>query len=623
MEDSTGSSGWVAGRSAMGQTQSYASRMNLAGMTPLNTLSSTHYCLASAGQEYLVYQPANGPFTVNVVGGAYAYEWFNPVTGNIAGTGTVGAVGGDQSFTPPFSGPAVLYLKASGATLPATLPIASPIGHWKLDDGNGLTVADASGNGLAGVLVNRPVWTSGRLGGGLSLNGTNDYVQIPNPGPLSPQKITLSLWVNPSSFANTNGSSMLANVGLRDASDGYYGLAIDTAGKPVALLNIGDGEGNAFRLKGSPLTVGQWSHLAMTYDNATLKLYIDGVAAGQVPINRVRTTSPAPLVFGRRGDAAHYFKGMLDDVQLYSQALSAADIAGLAGASAPQLPAAPSSSLPESGASSVSGLSSLAGVSSLAAVSPLAAAATPFAVAAAVTSYKASTDFSGVQGQRGWFYRDSAGRNMTYNSAGRYWQGAETNLGLWGSGGAPGNAADAVRRWVAPSAGTIQITGNAKDDSPSGGGGVTVSIWKGATVLWQQAIANGNTTGFNFNVTTTVTAGQAIDFVINRGADGNNNYDSTGFDPTITLTTGGTPPPPPSGGSATVTWNANTESDLAGYRVFYGTSSRNYPNSISVGKVTTATINGLTVGTTYYFAVKAVDTSGNLSGYSAEVTKRP
>src|SRR5205085_348892 len=185
-----------------------------------------------------------------------------------------------------------------------------------------------------------------------SLNGTNDYVQIPNPGPLSPQKLTLSLWVNPSSFANANGSSMLANVGPRDGSDGHYGLAIDTTGRPVAMLSIGDGEGNAFYLKGSALTVGQWSHLAMTYDNATLKLYVDGVDAGHVSINRVRTTSPAPLVIGRRGDAAHYFKGVLDDVQLYSQALSAADIATLVG-SAPLPPPSspPASSLPAAGVS--------------------------------------------------------------------------------------------------------------------------------------------------------------------------------------------------------------------------------------------------------------------------------
>jgi len=624
MEDLTDFPGWAAGRSTLGHTRSYASRMNLAGMTPLNALSSTTYCLASAGQEYLVYQPANGSFTVDITGGAYAYEWFNPVTGSVAGTGTVGAAGGDQSFTPPFSGPAVLYLKASGAPPSATPPVASPIGHWKLDDGNGATVADASGNGHKGTLMNKPVWTSGWLGGGLSLDGTNDYVHIPNSGTLSPQKLTISLWAKPSSFANANGNSPLASVGLDEWSDGYYGLAVDTAGKPVAMLNIGDGKENAFSLKGPALTVGQWSHLTMTYDNATLKLYVDGVAAGQASINRVRTTSPAPLVLGRRGDAAHYFKGVLDDVQLYSQVLSAGDITGLIG-SAPPPPSSSSPSSPETAvASMLAGAASpqAAGISPQAAgISPLAAAVSPLAaVAAAVTSYKASTDFRNVQGYRGWYYRDSQGRNMTYSSTYLRWQGAETYLRLWNTGGHPGNGADAVRRWVAPSSGTIQITGNAKDVDTGGGGGATVSIRKGSAVLYQKAIANGNTTGFTYNVTTTVTAGQAIDFVINRGADGNWNYDSTYFDPTITLTTSGsTAPPPTSGASATVTWNANTESDLAGYRVYYGTSSRNYPNSISVGKVASATVSGLTVGTVYYFAVRAVDAAGNLSGYSAEV----
>lgn len=621
LEDNTGFPGWVAGRSAMGHTHSYAARMNLADMTPLNSLSSTGYCLASAGQEYLVYQPGTGPFTVNIAGGAYAFEWFNPVTGTVAGTGTIGAAGGEQSFTPPVSGPAVLYLKASGATSPAPPPVASPVGHWKLDDGTGLIVADASGNGLAGALVNPPVWTSGRLGGGLSLNGTNDYVHIPNPGPLSPQQLTLSLWVNPSSVANAHGSSMLANVGLRDGSDGHYGLAIDTTGRPVAMVSIGDGEGNTFYLKGAALTVGQWSHLAMTYDNATLKLYVDGAGAGQVPINRVRTTSPAPLVVGRRGDGVQYFKGVLDDVQVYSQALSETDIAALVG-STPLPPSSTptASSLSMAGVSPLTGLSSLAGVSPLAAVTPLASDPSQTFSLAAVSTYKASTDFRNVQGYRGWWYHDSQGRNMTYNSSKGFWQGTETYLELWNSGGGPGNTLDAIRSWVAPSSGTIQITGNAKDLQSGGGGGVTVSIKKSGTVIWQQTIANGNTTGFNFNVNTSITAGQGINFVINRGGGGN-SWDATYFDPTITLTTGGTPPP--TGGSATVTWNANTESDLSGYRVFYGTSSRNYPNSISVGKVTSATISSLTKGTKYYFAVKAVDTSGNLSGYSAEVTKTP
>jgi hypothetical protein len=147
-------------------------------------------------------------------------------------------------------------------------------------------------------------------------------------------------------------------------------------------------------------------------------------------------------------------------------------------------------------------------------------------------TFNASNDFSGVQGPR-WFYLDSLGRQMTFNGAQNLWQGAEQYLLLKRDGGHPGNGADAVRRWVAPSAGTVRIFGIANDTDPGGGGGVTLFIRKGGTVLWQQAIANGTTTRIAFDVVTTVTTGTAIDFVINKGADGNNSFDSTSFNPTI------------------------------------------------------------------------------------------
>jgi len=71
--------------------------------------------------------------------------------------------------------------------------------------------------------------------------------------------------------------------------------------------------------------------------------------------------------------------------------------------------------------------------------------------------------------------------------------------------------------------------------------------------------------------------------------------------------------------SVTLEWDANTESDLAGYKVYYGTASRTYGTPITLGKVTTYTVTGLTPGTTYYFAVTAYNTAGLESGYSNEV----
>ena len=100
-------------RKALGHTRSYATRMNLASMVPRNELASTKYCLAKPGQEYLVYQPGTGEFSVNLAAGTYALEWFNPAAGAVASAGSVKAAGGNQNFTPPFSGPAVLYLKVA------------------------------------------------------------------------------------------------------------------------------------------------------------------------------------------------------------------------------------------------------------------------------------------------------------------------------------------------------------------------------------------------------------------------------------------------------------------------------------------------------------------------------
>ncbi|RMH35376.1 MAG: fibronectin type III domain-containing protein, partial [Nitrospirae bacterium] len=74
-------------------------------------------------------------------------------------------------------------------------------------------------------------------------------------------------------------------------------------------------------------------------------------------------------------------------------------------------------------------------------------------------------------------------------------------------------------------------------------------------------------------------------------------------------------------GSATLTWDPNTESDLAGYNVYQGTSSGIYGPPINVGNTTTYTVTGLQDGQQYFFAVTAYDTSGNESGPSNEVSK--
>jgi len=84
------------------------------------------------------------------------------------------------------------------------------------------------------------------------------------------------------------------------------------------------------------------------------------------------------------------------------------------------------------------------------------------------------------------------------------------------------------------------------------------------------------------------------------------------------------PAPSPATGSATLSWTLNSESDLAGYKIYLGTAPGlyTYPGSpIIVGVTGSYTLVGLPMGQTYYFAVSAFNSSGSESALSSEVSK--
>lgn len=78
-----------------------------------------------------------------------------------------------------------------------------------------------------------------------------------------------------------------------------------------------------------------------------------------------------------------------------------------------------------------------------------------------------------------------------------------------------------------------------------------------------------------------------------------------------------TPKPP---AKATITWDANSESDLAGYKIYYSQSPMFPDEPIRVGLITSYTIENLERGKTYYFSLTAFDTSGNESAKATMVT---
>ena len=69
----------------------------------------------------------------------------------------------------------------------------------------------------------------------------------------------------------------------------------------------------------------------------------------------------------------------------------------------------------------------------------------------------------------------------------------------------------------------------------------------------------------------------------------------------------------------TLIWHASTSTNVANYKIYYGTTAGRYTQSVAAGPLTQATITGLTPGTTYFLAATATDDAGLESGYSIEV----
>ncbi len=99
-------------RKALGHTRTCAQKVNLVTMLPKPALSSTRYCLANPGKQYLIYNPGPGKsFTAKIKPGRYTYEWFDTAKGKIKSTGVLKINSQPHKFTAPTTPDAVLYLE--------------------------------------------------------------------------------------------------------------------------------------------------------------------------------------------------------------------------------------------------------------------------------------------------------------------------------------------------------------------------------------------------------------------------------------------------------------------------------------------------------------------------------
>ena len=189
---------------------------------------------------------------------------------------------------------------------------------YSFDEGTGTTVADSSGNGNTGTISNA-TWTTGKYGSALSFNGTSARVNIANSTSLQLSSgMTLEAWVNPASVTNA-----WRDV-IYKGNDNYYLEGTSANGPPDGGGTFGGASADAFG--SGALPTNTWSHLAVTYDNTALRLYVNGILAGSQAKTGNIATSTNQLQIGGDSIYGQFFNGKIDDVRIYNSAISAAQI---------------------------------------------------------------------------------------------------------------------------------------------------------------------------------------------------------------------------------------------------------------------------------------------------------
>jgi hypothetical protein len=178
-----------------------------------------------------------------------------------------------------------------------------------------------------------PTWRAGRQGGALELDGVANWVKVSSSTSLGriASGLTLAAWVqrkdNPAAWSNV----VSRQAGTSGAE--HYGLAFD---KGLPALVIASGEAGSHKCNGSTVApTGTWLHLAATWDGATGRLYVNGAEVCTLPRMLTLRADTTPLVIGGNAndandDAQELFGGLLDDLVVYSRALTPAEVAALA-----------------------------------------------------------------------------------------------------------------------------------------------------------------------------------------------------------------------------------------------------------------------------------------------------
>ena len=206
------------------------------------------------------------------------------------------------------------------------------VGYWSFNEGAGNIAHDASGNGNDGNLIGQPSWTNGMNGTALHFNGTADYVEIPDSNTLNNENFTIEAWI----YLDQDVQRTQARIVSKQQADPIsYSLEIFGNGYGASsgnqlVFEIGTGSTYTELMSNTHLSNHTWYHVAATQNDTVSSIYINGTLDRSGNTATQTTSNLGTLTIGclkpYGSNPGFFFKGTIDEVRIYSKALTQPEI---------------------------------------------------------------------------------------------------------------------------------------------------------------------------------------------------------------------------------------------------------------------------------------------------------
>lgn len=369
---------------------------------------------------------------------------------------------------------------------------SNPMGYWRFGESSTSEpvrdeIANRHGQYVGGVTVGQP----GAIGDGNSsarFDATSGYVNVPNSSVFNlANNFSVEGWIKPNSVGDYRRIAAFEQIG--------NGWAFGTRDSRLVFTTTGELD---YYSPSNLVKVGEWQHIVAVFNASNdVTFYLNGSLVGQVAGSAPARSSNGSLHLGGEPIGSQFSDSFVDDIAIYNRVLDSAEIAEHYAAAMPTV------------ADSVA-------------------------------------EFSGTQGQDGWFYgyynrtTDGDGVYQPANftqfprgagawSAANFWDAA-SNRWKWFNGSPPwteilpslvhpngtnsGQEHWVVRRWVSDFTGPVVISGHLAKDNAGGGDGVRGLVYVNGAIVYDRVIGGADSVGVDFEVNATLTSGTIVDFVL-------------------------------------------------------------------------------------------------------------